>query len=25
VPLKALVPSPWPAAHVVLEDLALFC
>ena len=25
VPLKALVTSPWPAAHVVLNDLALFC
>jgi len=25
VSLKAVVTSPWPAAHVVLEDLALFC
>jgi formylmethanofuran dehydrogenase subunit B len=25
VPLKAVAPSPWPAAQRVLDDLALFC
>ena len=25
VPLKAIAPSPWPAAHRILDDLALFC
>jgi len=25
VPLKAVTSSPWPAAHRILDDLALFC
>jgi formylmethanofuran dehydrogenase subunit B len=25
VPLKAVTSSPWPAAHRILNDLALFC
>ncbi|MFZ2087106.1 MAG: hypothetical protein WAU47_00900 [Desulfobaccales bacterium] len=25
VPLRAVTSSPWPAAHRILEDLALFC
>jgi formylmethanofuran dehydrogenase subunit B len=25
VPLRAVIPSPWQAAHRILNDLALFC
>jgi hypothetical protein len=25
VSLKAVTSSPWPAAHRILNDLALFC
>jgi len=25
VVLQGLLPSPWPAAHQILADLALFC